>query len=231
VSSFLQKLLINPFNFYGKFLKGHSTQGTRALVYPYPLVRRNRTSKHPDSSIQHLVTPYPHLPVSIAPIPEEVLHPKRPTRVEKGPHYDFHGKEENREEEKSQSEDVHADTSPVPMLTSKSSSTIMTIISETLSSSPLVKSVDETKITESSIFESKVTEKTREIQSRAENQLNWKIQRERSFRHLTAIVAPLVGTFIFLTGLAIGVVILVWQLDWVVLQRLRWHVSTFCRDG
>ncbi|HLP44042.1 MAG TPA: hypothetical protein VK145_02075 [Candidatus Nanoarchaeia archaeon] len=194
-------------------------------MYPYPLVPRNQTTGHPDSSIRHLVTPYPHLPVSVAPIPEEVLHPKRPTRVEKGPHYDFHNKEENAKEENSQSEDIHSATSAVPILTSKSSSTIMTILSETLPRFPSVKSVDETRMTELPIFGSRISEKTKKSQARTEDQMSKKIQQERKFKHLTAIVAPLVGTFIFLTGLAIGVVILVWQLDWVVLQRLRWHVS------
>jgi hypothetical protein len=170
------------------------------------------------------VTAYPHLPSSIAPIPESVFHPKRPTQVVKGPRYDFH-EENNLREEKSQSKEVYPKTSSVPLLTPQSTSTIMGIISETLSNLPSLNGMDDVKTTELPTVKPETRKKISTSQSKGEDQMKLKIQRERKFKHLVAIVAPLVGTFIFFTGLAIGVIILVWQLDWVVLQRLRWHVS------
>jgi L-lactate utilization protein LutC len=164
----------------------------------------------------------------VAPIPEAVLHPKRPTRVEKGPHYDFHGgKEERSVEEKFETENKTAADKTTTELsqTSESTSTIKTVTSETSMSLSSINGVEETKTTEMLIFGPVTSTEMGRSQSQNIDQMKTKIQQERKFKHLVAIVAPLAGTFIFMTGLAIGVIILICQLDWVVLQRLRWHVS------
>jgi hypothetical protein len=144
--------------------------------------------------------------------------------LEKGPRYDFH--DEGKEEQK---EPV---TSPSVMITPSSS--------EQPTQKENDKATDE-MITESTATKASQGMTTRRLKkSRRIALVAMKLQHERKIRHLASILAPILAVFIFLLGLTSGIAILVWQLDWVNMLRIRWHVSkaeftknflSFIRDG
>jgi hypothetical protein len=69
----------------------------------------------------------------------------------------------------------------------------MNIIHETLSSPFTLKDMDEVKTTEIPTAKPETNKKVSKYQSRVKDQMYLKLQQERQFKHLTAIVAPDVG--------------------------------------